>query len=123
MAVRLRRSVIADLRTGDSYALVLVLLLASVFCTIVAPEDTWGRIFRDTVLAVTVLVTYWTATARRSLFVPRVLVPGLVITFVVVGAIEGSSTDAVAAAFSAVFTVGGIFLVVRDLFDRGKVDD
>jgi hypothetical protein len=123
VAVRLRRSVIADLRTGDSYALVLVLLLASVFCTIVAPEDTWGRIFRDTVLAVTVLVTYWTATARRSLFVPRVLVPGLVITFVVVGAIEGSSTDAVAAAFSAVFTVGGIFLVVRDLFDRGKVDE
>ena len=77
--MRLRRSVVADLRTGDSYALVLVLLLATVFCTIVAPDNTWGRVFRDTVLAASVLVTYWTATARRSLFVPRVLVPGLVV--------------------------------------------
>jgi hypothetical protein len=119
----LRRSVVVDLRTGDSYALVLVLLLATVFCTIVAPDETWGRIFRDTVLAATVLVTYWTATARHSLFVPRVLVPGLVIAFVVVGAIEGSSTDAVAAAFAAVFTVGAIALVVHDLFERGGVDE
>jgi hypothetical protein len=120
--VRLRRTVVADLRTGDSYALVLVLLLAAVFCTIVAPDETWGRIFRDTVLASTVLVTYWTATARHSLFVPRVLVPGLVVAFVVVGAIEGSSTDAVAAAFAAVFTVGAIVLVAHDLFERGRVD-
>ena len=120
--MRLRRSVVADLRTGDSYALVLVLLLATVFCTIVAPDNTWGRVFRDTVLAASVLVTYWTATARRSLFVPRVLVPGLVVAFVVVGAIEGSSTDAVSAAFAAVFTVGAIVLVVHDLFERGRVD-
>jgi hypothetical protein len=121
--VRLRRSVVADLRTGDSYALVLVLLLATVFCTVVAPDDTWGRVFRDLVLAASVLVTYWTATARHSLFVPRVLVPGLVVAFVVVGAIEGSSTDAVAAAFAAVFTIGAIGLVVHDLFERGSVDE
>jgi hypothetical protein len=121
--VRLRRSVVVDLRTGDSYALVLVLLLASVFCTIAAPDATWGRILRDVVLAATVLVTYWTATARQSLFVPRVLVPGVVIAFVAVGAIEGSTTDAVAAAFAAVFTVGGILLVAHDLFDRRSVDD
>jgi hypothetical protein len=121
--VRLRHSLLAQLRTGDSYALVLVLLLATVFCTIVAPEETWGRVFRDIVLASSVLVTYWTATARQSLFVPRVLAPGLVVAFVVVGAIESSSTDAVAAAFAAVFTVGAIVLVVRDLFDRGRVDD
>jgi len=121
--VRLRQSVVAHLRTGDSYALVLVLLLATVFCTIVAPDETWGRIFRDTVLAATVLATYWTATARQSLFVPRVLISALVVAFVVVGAIEGSSTDAVAAAFSAVFTVGAIVLVVHDLFERRRVDD
>jgi hypothetical protein len=121
--VRLRHSVVAHLRTGDSYALVLVLLLATVFCTIVAPEETWGRVFRDIVLAASVLVTYWTATARQSLFVPRVLAPGLVVVFVVVGAIESSSTDAVAAAFTAVFTVGAILLVVHDLFERGGVDD
>ena len=121
--MRLRQSVVAHLRTGDSYALVLVLLLATVFCTIVAPDETWGRIFRDTVLAATVLATYWTATARQSLFVPRVLISALVVAFVVVGAIEGSSTDAVAAAFSAVFTVGAIVLVVHDLFERRRVDD
>lgn len=121
--MRLRQSVVAHLRTGDSYALVLVLLLATLFCTIVAPDETWGRIFRDTVLAATVLATYWTATARQSLFVPRVLIPALVVAFVVVGAIEGSSTDAVAAAFSAVFTVGAIVLVVHDLFERRRVDD
>lgn len=121
--MRLRHSVVAHLRTGDSYALVLVLLLATVFCTIVAPEETWGRVFRDIVLAASVLVTYWTATARQSLFVPRVLAPGLVVVFVVVGAIESSSTDAVAAAFTAVFTVGAILLVVHDLFERGGVDD
>jgi len=115
--------VVADLRTGDSYALVLVMLLTTVFCTIVAPEETWGRVFRDIVLAAAVLVTYWTATARRSLLVPRILVPGLVVAFVVVGAIEGSSTDAVAAAFAAVFTVVAIALVAHDLFDRGGVDD
>jgi hypothetical protein len=119
----MRHSVVAHLRTGDSYALVLVLLLATVFCTIVAPEETWGRVFRDIVLAASVLVTYWTATARQSLFVPRVLAPGLVVVFVVVGAIESSSTDAVAAAFTAVFTVGAILLVVHDLFERGGVDD
>ncbi len=73
-------------------------------------------------LAASVLVTYGTATARRSLFVPRVLVPGVVVAFVVVGAIEGSSTDAVSAAFAAVFTVGAIVLVVHDLFERGRVD-
>jgi hypothetical protein len=121
--VRLRRSVVADLRTGDSYALVLALLLATVFCTVVAPEETWGRVFRDIVLAAAVLVTYWTATARRSLFVPRVLVPGLVVAFVVVGAIEGAATDAVAAGFAGVFTVGAILLVAHDLFERGRVDD
>jgi hypothetical protein len=121
--VRFRRSVVAHLRTGDSYALVLVLLLVSVFCTIALPDETWGRIFRDVVLAVTVLVTYWTATARRSLFVPRVLFPAVAIAFIVVGAIESAATDAVAAAFAVVFTVGGILLVVRDLFDRGRVDD
>jgi hypothetical protein len=121
--VRLRHSLVAQLRTGDSYALVLVVLLATVFCSVVAPEQTWGRVFRDIVLAGAVLVTYWTATARRSLFVPRVLVPGLVVAFVVVGAIEGSSTDAVAAAFAAVFTVGAIGLVAHDLFERRRVDD
>jgi len=121
--VRLRHSVVAHLRTGDSYALVLVLLLATVFCTIVAPDATWGRVFRDLVLAATVLVVFWTATARRSLFVPRVLIPGVVIAFVVVGAIEGSSTDAVAAAFAVVFTGGAIALVVHDLFERRRVDD
>jgi hypothetical protein len=121
--VRLRHSVVAHLRTGDSYALVLVLLLASVFCTVTAPDDAWGRIFRDAVLAATVTVTYWTATTRQSLFVPRVFVPAAAIAFVAVGAIEGSSTEAVAAALAAVFTVGGIYLVARDLLERGRVDD
>jgi hypothetical protein len=50
-------------------------------------------------------------------------VPGLVVAFVVVGAVEGSSTDAVAAAVAAVFTLGAILLVAHDLFERGRVDD
>jgi hypothetical protein len=59
--VHVRRSLVAQLQSGDSYALVLALLLASVFVAIVAPEETWARVLRDTLLAGTVVVPYWTA--------------------------------------------------------------
>jgi hypothetical protein len=120
--VHVRRSLVAQLQSGDSYALVLVLLLASVFLAIVAPEETWGRVLRDTVLAGTVVVAYWTATARRAFLIPRVVVPSVALVFVVVGALEGATTQATSAAVGAVLIAGVAFLIARDLFDRGKVD-
>jgi hypothetical protein len=54
--VRSRLSLVARLRSGDSYALVLALLLSSLFFGILAPQETWGRVLRDTVLAGTVVV-------------------------------------------------------------------
>jgi Ion channel len=120
--VRVRRSLVAQLQSGDSYALVLALLLGSVFLAIVAPEETWGRVLRDAVLAGTVVVAYWTATARRAFLIPRVVVPSVALVFVVVGALEGATTQGAAAAVGAVLIAGVSFLIARDLFDRGKVD-
>jgi hypothetical protein len=120
--VRVLRSLAADVRSGDSYALVLALLLASVVVAILAPDETWGRILRDAVIAGTIVVAYWTATARQAFLVPRVLVPGIALALVVVGAIEGAATQAVAAAIGVVLVGGVIVLISRDLFDRGRVD-
>ena len=115
-------SLVARLRTGDSYALVLALLIASLFLGILAPQETWGRVLRDTVLAGTVVVAYWTATARRAFLVPRVVVPSIALVFVVVGALEGATTQAVSAGIGAALAAGVAVLVARDLFDRGLVD-
>jgi Ion channel len=120
--VHLRRSLVAQLQSGDSYALVLALLLASVFVAIVSPEETWARVIRDVVLAATVVVAYWTATARRAFLIPRVIVPSVALVFVVVGAVEGATSEGVAAAIKAALTAGVGFLIARDLFDRRKVD-
>ena len=120
--MHVRRSLVAQLQSGDSYALVLALLLASVFVAIVAPEETWGRVLRDAVLAGTVVVAYWTATARRAFLIPRVVVPSLALVFVVVGVLEGATTGATGAAVGVALTAGVAFLIARDLFDRGKVD-
>jgi hypothetical protein len=120
--VQLRRSLVANLQSGDSYALVLVLLLASAFVAIVSPEETWARVIRDAVLAVTVAVGYWTATARRGFLVPRVVVPSIALVFVVLAAVEGATTEGVAAAIKAALAAGVAFLIARDLFDRGRVD-
>jgi hypothetical protein len=120
--VHLRRSLVAQLQSGDSYAIVLALLLASVFVAIVSPEETWARVIRDAVLAVTVVVAYWTATARRGFLVPRVVVPSLALIFVVVGAAEGATTEGVAAVIEAGLAAGVGFLIARDLFDRRRVD-
>ncbi len=117
-----RRTVVANLQSGDSYALVLGLLLASVFLAVVAPDETWGRVLRDTVLAATVVVAYWTATARRAFLIPRVIVPSIALVLVVVGAVEGATTQAVSAAIGAVLTAGVAYLVARDLADRRSVD-
>jgi hypothetical protein len=46
----------------------------------------------------------------------------LALVFVVVGALEGATTQATAAAVGAVLIAGVAFLITRDLFDRGKVD-
>jgi hypothetical protein len=120
--MHLRRSLAAHLQSGDSYALVLALLVASLFVSIIAPEETWARILRDVLLASTVVVAYWTATARRAFLIPRVIVPSIALVFVVVGAVEGARTEAATAAIAALLIVGVAFLVVRDLVDRGKVD-
>ena len=102
--------------------LVLALLLSSVFFGILAPDETWGRVLRDAVLAGTVVVAYWTATARRAFLIPRVIVPSIALVLVVVGAIEGATTQAASAAIGAVLAAGVAVLVVRDLFERGRVD-
>jgi Ion channel len=120
--VRVRRSLVADVQSGDSYGLVLVLLLTSVFLAVVAPEATWARVLRDTVIAATFVVAYWTATARRAFLIPRVIVPSIALVLVVVGALEGAVTEATAAAIGAVLSVGIAILVARDLADRRSVD-
>jgi hypothetical protein len=93
-----------------------------VFVAIVSPEETWARVIRDVVLAATVVVAYWTATARRAFLIPRVIVPSVALVFVVVGAVEGATSEGVAAAIKAALTAGVGFLIARDLFDRRKVD-
>ena len=55
----------ARLRSGDSYVLVLAPLLSSASFGILAPDETRGRVLRDAVLAVTVVVAYWTAKQGR----------------------------------------------------------
>lgn len=120
--MRVRRSLAAHLQSGDSYALVLGLLLASLFIAVVAPDETWGRVLRDAVLATTVVVAYWTATARRAFLLPRVVVPSIALVLVVVGALEGATTEAAAAGIGALLTVGVAVLVARDLAERRSVD-
>lgn len=119
--MRLRRFQ-AHLRSGDSYGLVFVLLLASVFLAIVAPEETWARVLRDAVLAGTFVIAYWTATASRGDLVPRVIVPSIGLALVVVATLEDATTQTVAAAIWAGLSVGTAFLVARDLFERRRVD-
>jgi Ion channel len=116
------RSLVAQLQSGDSYALVLGLLLASVFFSVSAPEETWARVLRDAVLAGTVVVAYWTATARRAFLIPRVIVPSVALVFLVVGIVEGGTTGATSAAISAALTAAVAFLIGRDLFERRAVD-
>jgi hypothetical protein len=110
------------IRSGDSYSLVLILLLASVFVGIASPEATWARVLRDVVLAGTALIAFWTATAQRPLLVPGVLVPGLAIALVLVGLVEGADTGVVGAAIGAALTALLTVLVARDLVARGRVD-
>ena len=120
--MRAGHSLVAHIRSGDSYALVLGLLLASLFFGTIAPEETWARILRDAVLAGTVVVAYWTATARRAALVPRVVVPSIALVLVVVAAVEGATTDVASAAIVIGLTAGLAFLVTRDLVDRRTVD-
>jgi Ion channel len=116
------RTLWAQLQSGDSYALVLGLLLAALFVAIAAPEETWARVLRDSVFVATVVIAYWTATARRAFLIPRVVVPSLGLALVVVAIAEGATTEATGATIAAVLAAGAIFLVARDLFDRGRVD-
>lgn len=116
------RALGANVRSGDSYAFVLALLLAALVVAIVAPDETWGRVLRDAVFAASVVFTYWTATARRAFLIPRVIVPSIVLVLVVVGAFEGATTAAVAAGIGAVLSAALAVLIARDLFDRGRVD-
>ncbi len=110
-----------DVRSGESYAMVLALLLASLVVGIVAPEDTWARIARDLVLSVTIVVAYWTATRRRPFLVPGMLVPSVALVFVLIGALEGARTHAVTAAIGTVLVGVVACLVTRDLVQRGTV--
>ena len=116
------RSLVAQVQSGDSYAIVLALLLASLLVGVVAPEEWWGHVLRDGVVAATVVVAYWTATARRAFLIPRVIVPSIAFALVIVGAIEGAITRGVAAAIGAALAAGVGFLIARDLFERGRVD-
>lgn len=117
----LLRRLEGDVRSGESYALVLALLLASLVVGIVAPETTWARVVRDSVLSVTIVVAYWTATRRRAFLVPGVLLPSAALVFVLVGALEGARTHAVTAAIGAVLVGTVACLVTRDLLQRGRV--
>jgi hypothetical protein len=122
MTVRVFRSTLASVQSGDSYGLVLTLLVASVFVGVAVPDELWARILRDAVIATTAVVTYWTAIALRAFLVPRVVVPAIAIVFIVFGALEGVASQAVASALGVVLIAAVTLLVVRDLFDRGRVD-
>ena len=113
---------VGDVQSGDSYALVLALLLASLLVSIIAPEETWAGVVRDVVVSATVVIAYWTSTARRAFLVPRVVLPSILLVFVVVGAIEGATTQAISAAIGAAVVGGVAYLVTRDLVDRRRVD-
>jgi hypothetical protein len=115
------RRLVDDVRSGDSYALVLALLLASLVVAIVAPQTTLARIVRDIVLSVTIVVTYWTATRRRPAVLPGALWPSIALVFVLVGALEGGKTHAVTAAIGAMLVGVVAWLVTRDLLRRGRV--
>jgi hypothetical protein len=110
-----------DVRAGESYAVVLALLLASLVVGIVAPESTWARVTRDAVLSVTIVVAYWTATRWRPFLVPGVLLPSAALVFVLIGALEGARTHAVTAAIGTVLVGIVACLVTRDLVGRGTV--
>jgi Ion channel len=116
------RRLIDDVRSGESYALVLTLLLASLVVAIAAPQTTLARVVRDVVLSVTIVVAYWTATRRRAFFVPGVLWPSAALVFVLVGALEGARTHAFTAAIGAVLVGTVAYLVTRDLLRRGRVN-
>jgi hypothetical protein len=116
------RRLVDDVRSGESYALVLALLLASLVVAIIAPETTWARVLRDVVLSVTIVVAYWTATRRRASVLPGALWPSIALVFVLVGALEGARTHAVTAAIGAVLVGIVAFLVTRDLLRRGRVN-
>ena len=71
----LRRRLVGDVKSGDSYALVLVLLLASLVVAIVVPETTWARLVRDAILSVTLVVTFWTSTRAAPSWSPAFSFP------------------------------------------------
>jgi ion channel len=110
-----------DVKSGESYATVLALLLASLVVWIVAPEATWARIVRDVVLSVTIVVAFWTATRGRPFLVPGVLLPSAALVFVLIGALEGARTHAVTAAIGTMLVGIVAYLVTRDLVRRGTV--
>jgi hypothetical protein len=120
--VRVRRSLVAQLRPGDSYGLVLGLLLLSVVVVIAAPDTSWGRLLGDAILACTVVVTFWTATEGRAPLVPRVVVPGVALALVAVAVVEGEKRETAAAVVGAALTVGVAIMVARDLVARRTVD-
>jgi hypothetical protein len=69
-----------------------------------------------------VVVAYWTATARRAVLIPRVIVPSIALVLVVVAVVEGSRAQAASAAIAAALAAGTAILVSRDLVDRRRVD-
>jgi hypothetical protein len=101
---------------------VFALLLLALFAGIAAPQELWTRVIRDVVYAAAMVVAYWTVTPIRSFLVPRVLLPGLALAIVIVGAIEGAETGPAASALAALATAFIAFLVGRDLFQRRRVD-
>jgi hypothetical protein len=109
-------------RAGDSYGLVLVLLLLALFAGVAAPQELWTRVIRDAIFAIAVMVAYWTATPVRSFLGVRVLVPALALAIVVVGAAESADERLAAGALAALVAAIVIFLVARDLFVRRRVD-
>jgi hypothetical protein len=120
--VRVGRSLLAQLRSGDSYALVLALLLLSVFVVIAAPDTRWARLLGDAILACSAVVTVWTATAGRALLAPRVVVPGIALALLVVAVVEGDSRETASAVIAAVLSIGVAVMVALDLFARRRVD-
>jgi hypothetical protein len=58
----------------------------------------------------------------KGLLVPRVLVPGVALAFVLIGTIEGAATQAVRAGIGAMLVGIVTWLVTRDLFLRRRVD-
>ena len=120
---RFGRRLLGAFSSGDSYGLVLVLIVVSYALSTLPGDSRWRESFVMGILIVTVWFSLRTSHARRSL---RVLADGLLVVAVVVGIVHlFTPSDAVR---TAVFVTCGLlyviapFSIVRHLVTRNSID-